>query len=478
MNSGDSYMKTLLTLGLIVFSQSVFAGNSLSTKIHNQYVSLRALGMGNAFTAVADDYTLIMYNPAGFAKKKNNEIQFTLLGAGGAKETVDFAKDVTDASDTQGSDTDKANAISTVIDKYAGDTMGGRFQAAELFWIRKHWGFALIPVDLSLDLTVDKQLGPTVDLNVIKDSTLAIGGGGEVNKELSWGLTLKGIHRLQVSEKLVALQLATEPDLVSADRASEGFAFDADIGFLYSPSWFSKSVTKRVPAQASATTKARKTTKAKKEEPALPPETVGADGLSLTIDGASETAKVATTADGVSGTAKVASGTAEIIAVEPKAEEKKESKLIDVVEETYPLTFSFVARNVIGSKFSKQKLINKEATEAPDKLPQVFDIGSQYEFATFGSLTLRAMVDFKNLNHPQATTTAKTTHAGLEFDYSPSGWFKAQFRGGMNQGYYTAGTTLLLGFFNIEAATYGEEVGTASNKVENRIYAAKFGMNF
>ena len=465
-----------LSLGLLVFSQSAFAGNSLSTKIHNQYVSLRALGMGNAFTAVADDYTLIMYNPAGFAKKKNNEIQFTLLGAGGAKKTVDFAKEVSDASKTQGSDSDKANAISTVIDKYAGDTMGGRFQAAELFWIRKHWGFALIPVDLSLDMTIDKQLGPTVDLNVIKDSTLAIGGGGDVNKELSWGVTLKGIHRLQVSEKLVAVQLASEPDLVSADRASEGFALDADIGFLYSPSWFSKSVTKRVPAQASATTKVKKS-KSRVEE--VKPVTVGADGLSLTIDGASETAKVATKTEAASATAEVAaevaSGTTEVVAEEPK---KEESKLVDVVEETYPLTFSFVARNVIGSKFSKQKLVNKEATEAPDKLPQVFDIGSQYEFATFGSLTLRAMIDFKNLNHPQATTTAKTAHAGLEFDYSPSGWFKAQFRGGMNQGYYTAGTTLLLGVFNIEAATYGEEVGTASTKVENRVYAAKVGMNF
>lgn len=467
-------MKSLLTLALLSFSQAVFAGNSLSTKIHNQYVSLRALGMGNAYTAVADDYTLIFYNPAGFAKKKNNEIQFSILGAGGVKKTVDFAKEVQDASDTEGSDTDKANAISGVIDKYAGDTMGLRLQAAEMFWIRKHWGFALVPVDLSLDVTVDKQLGPTVDLNVIKDSTLAIGGGGEVNKELSWGVTLKGIHRLQVSEKLVALQLATEPDLVSADRASEGFAFDGDIGLLYSPSWFSKTVTRRVPAQASETVKVKKakarateTATAKAEEPKKE-----ADALSLTVNsGASETAL---TIDGEPG----ASGTAEVKAEEVKKEEKQESKMVDVQEETYPLTLSFVARNVLGSSFAKQKLVNKEATMAPDKLEQVFDVGSQYEFATFGSLTLRAMLDFKNLNHKLATTTAKTTHAGIEFDYSPSGWFKAQFRAGMNQGYYTAGTTLLLGIFNIEAATYGEEVGTSSTKVESRIYAAKFGMNF
>jgi hypothetical protein len=473
-------MRSILTLALLFISQTVFAGNSLSTKIHNQYVSLRALGMGNAYTAVADDYTLIFYNPAGFAKKKANEVQFSIVGVGGAKATVDFAKDVQDASNTPGDDTDKANAISTVLDKYAGDSMGVRLQAAEMFWIRKHWGFALVPVDLTLDITVDKQLGPTVDLNVIKDSTLAIGGGGEVNKELSWGVTLKGIHRLQVSEKLVAIQLATEPNLVSADRAAEGFAFDADIGFLYSPSWFSKTVTRRVPAQASDTTKVKKAkarAATKAAEPAFPPT-----DLNLTVEnGTSDTAKVAADAEAASGTAKVAkegeavSGTAEVKAEESK---KEESKLVEVQEELYPLTLSFVARNVLGSNFAKQKLINKDAVNSPDKLQQVFDIGSQWEFATFGSLTLRAMVDFKNLNHKLATTAAKTTHAGVEFDYSPSGWFKTQFRAGMNQGYYTLGTTLLLGVVNIEAATYGEEVGTASNKVQSRIYAAKFGMNF
>lgn len=465
-------MKSLLTLALLSATQVAFAGNSLSTKIHNQYVSLRAMGMGNAYTAVADDYTLLFYNPAGFAKKKNNEIQFSIVGAGTAKDTMPFAKDVQDASDTQGDDTDKANAISAVLDKYAGKTMGGRVQAAEMFWIRKHWGFGLVPVDLSLDVTVDKQLGPTVDLNVIKDSTLAIGGGAEVNKELSWGVTIKGTHRLQVSEKLIAVQLATEPDLVDADRASEGFAVDGDIGLLYSPSWFSKTVTKRIPAQASATAKVKK---ARATEITPKKEEAPADALSLTVEsGSSETAKVAA----ASGTVETASGTAEVKAEEPKKEEKQESKIVEVQEETYPLTFSFVARNVLASSFTKQKLINKDATMAPEKLQRVFDIGSQYEFATFGSLTLRAMLDFKNLNHDQASTLMKTTHAGLEFDYSPSGWFKAQFRGGMNQGYYTAGTTLLLGVFNIEAATYGEEVGTSSNKVENRVYAAKFGMNF
>lgn len=415
--------------------------------------------MGNAFTAVADDYTLIFYNPAGFAKKKNNEIQFTLLGAGIAPKTIDFAKDVQEASESSEDDEEKANAIAAVLDQYAGDTMGGRLQGPEIFWIRKGWGVGLVPVDLSLDVTIDKQLGPTLDLNVIKDSTLAFGYGAEATKALSWGVTVKGIHRLQVSEKLIAVQLASEPDLVSADRAKEGFTADMDIGFLYSPSWFSRKTTKRVPQQALDTDPKM----AKKAKARLKEETQAkTEPLSLTVEGASETVKTQP---------------AEVVKEEVKAE-KPESKIVEIQEETYPLTFSFVTRNVLGGQFTKQKLINKDATEAPEKLQTVFDIGSQYEFATFGSLTLRGMLDFKNINHKLASTIEKTSHVGVEFDYSPSGWFKTQFRAGLNQTYFTAGTTLLLGIFNIEAATYGEEVGTVNNKLENRVYAVKLGMNF
>lgn len=87
------------------------------------------------------------------------------------------------------------------------------------------------------------------------------------------------------------------------------------------------------------------------------------------------------------------------------------------------------------------------------------------------------MLDFRDLMHPEYTFN-KSLHAGLEFDYSPSGWFKTQLRGGINQMYYTAGVTLLLGIVNIDAVTYGEEVGTKSTKLENRVYAAKVGMNF
>ena len=49
------------------------------------------------------------------------------------------------------------------------------------------------------------------------------------------------------------------------------------------------------------------------------------------------------------------------------------------------------------------------------------------------------------------------------------------FRLGLNQGYFTAGFGLDLGFFDLNLATYGEELGLNPGTVEDRRYALEFG---
>lgn len=478
-------LKTLISL-VLVFSQSVFAGETLNTKIHDQYISLRAMGMGNAFTAVADDYSLIFYNPAGFAYKKQNEIQITSVGAELNSKTIPMYNDIDKASKQGTTDQDKAQNIANALDPYYGKTIGSRFQVLELFWTRKHWGLALIPLDLSLDMTVNKQVGPSIDLNVKGDTTLAYGYGSEINKQLAWGVTAKAIHRVSADENLPVLELAANSNVLSASRMKEGIAGDLDIGFLYSPDWF---VKKRKPAKQAKKNKQqqRMIAQAAVPTPAATPEKK--DELSVDVQPAVSQTVTTVGTDAVSGEISLAasatvttSATVAVSAAAPieQAVNVVQDKKVEEepsVDENYPLTFSLVVRNVLGGQFTKVKLVNKDATTVPEKMPTVFDIGSQYEITKLGSFIIRTMIDFKNIMHPEITFN-KSLHAGLEFDFSPSGYFKTQIRGGLNQGYYTAGATLLLGIFNIEAATYGEEVGTSSNKLENRVYAAKFGMNF
>ncbi len=143
----------------------------------------------------------------------------------------------------------------------------------------------------------------------------------------------------------------------------------------------------------------------------------------------------------------------------------------------YPLTLGLTVHNVMAGGFSLSKQVNKNATQAPDKLERTIDIGSQYRLYDGEDLKIRAMLDIHNILHPNVSTT-KAVHIGTEFDYSPSSWFKTQFRAGLNQMYFTAGATFLFGVFNFDLVTYGEEVGTEDNKIQNRVTAAKIGFNF
>jgi hypothetical protein len=243
---------------LMSLSSLSFAAQSLSTKIRTPYSSIRALGMGDAFVAVADDYSLMFYNPAGFARKPFNEFQISLVGAGVTSKTQPFIKDLKDASDTPGTDSVKAQAISDVLDKYYGQSLGGKVQALEIFWVRKNWGIGLLPADLTVDMTPNRQVGPALDLNVIGDTVAAIGYGTGLSKEVDAGITLKYIHRISVQQTVTALELASDSNILSEDRFKEGTAFDFDLGFMWTPSWFGTKIVKKVEAKKTLTPRTSK----------------------------------------------------------------------------------------------------------------------------------------------------------------------------------------------------------------------------
>lgn len=547
-------MKLLLVMliGLPSFS---FAAQSLSTKIRTPYSSIRALGMGDAFVAVADDYSLMFYNPAGFARKPFNEFQISLVGAGVTSKTQPFIKDLKDASDTPGSDSVKAQAISDVLDKYYGQSLGGKVQALELFWVRKNWGIGLLPADLTVDMTPNRQVGPALDLNVVGDTVAAIGYGTGLSKEVDAGITLKYVHRVSVQQTVTALELANDSNVLSEDRFKEGTAFDFDLGFMWTPSWFGTKIVKKVetkktlaprtskmeepvntevpgapkvenkvkdaPVDPVAPKEAKpegvkseeiKPEEPKKEDGVTPPpapeetrapqaegdatEVTPPQSTEAQVPAPVEGAPAAPNADKkeeAPATAvttppaedkrdkakdlKIEQVEAPVVPDQPVDIQESETEVVETIDERYPLSFGLVAHNVLASSFSLSKQVNKKATEAPEHLDRVFDIGLQYKIINWEDFKIRFVLDARNLGHPEITEQ-KALHAGIEFDYSPSGYFKTQLRAGMNQNYFTAGATLLLGILNVDVVTYGEEVGTPQNKMESRVNAAKVSFNF
>ncbi|MGE4130865.1 MAG: hypothetical protein AB7F86_04470 [Bdellovibrionales bacterium] len=72
------------------------------------------------------------------------------------------------------------------------------------------------------------------------------------------------------------------------------------------------------------------------------------------------------------------------------------------------------------------------------------------------------------------TDQMRRTHGGIEFNYADAFFL----RGGYHQRYWTAGFELAIINYQIQVASYGEEIGTKDAPEEDRRYVAKFAFRF
>ncbi|MEN0058297.1 MAG: hypothetical protein AAGB31_05645 [Bdellovibrio sp.] len=234
------FRKSLIWAGLLplLMGSASQAAESISTTIHHHYQAPRALGMGDAFVAVADDYSALFYNPAGLARREEGQVNLSLsLGATpGAK---DFYDEYNDIEESNRSETDKQTEYLKLIERHYGDIFGLRLAPMEGVWVRPNWGVAFIPMDVSVEMAMHKQVGPTINATVYADTTLAAGYGddfhGIQHGRLSWGVVGKFVNRGFMSRPISAVDLASSDEIVKNEDLLEGYTVDADIGILWTP---------------------------------------------------------------------------------------------------------------------------------------------------------------------------------------------------------------------------------------------------
>lgn len=86
-------------------------------------------------------------------------------------------------------------------------------------------------------------------------------------------------------------------------------------------------------------------------------------------------------------------------------------------------------------------------------------------------------MDIRDIMHPKFSLK-KGLHLGFEFDWTMTSWWKGSYRVGLSQSYLSAGVSAMFSVFNLDVVTYGEDVGTYSTPVENRVYMLRASMNF
>jgi hypothetical protein len=235
-------MRKLVVLSVLfgVFSGfSASAQEGVQTSIHHHYQSSRALGMGDAFVATANDYSALFYKTAGLSRRDLGQ-KNKWIALGGGVETQKFYKDLGEVEKgTYTNDAEKYQAYSDFLQKYYGKPLNFRIKAFEAILARPNWSIGIVPMDFTFEGQIHNQTAPALDVRAFADTTIAYGYGNDVHGlvagKLSWGTTAKFVNRAYINRAVNALDLVADSKTVKKEDGRDGYTADLDFGTLYSP---------------------------------------------------------------------------------------------------------------------------------------------------------------------------------------------------------------------------------------------------
>lgn len=144
----------------------------------------------------------------------------------------------------------------------------------------------------------------------------------------------------------------------------------------------------------------------------------------------------------------------------------------------YLPTLGIVYRDAGNTRYNINHGNNLSTSERPDTTPATLDVGLAM-FPIIGkttrwTLTAEVKDVLAKVETADEDDINRRIHAGMEFNFSDIFFTRL----GYNQRYWTAGFELSLFNYQLQIASYGEDVGTKDDPLEDRRYVAKFAYRF
>jgi hypothetical protein len=138
-------------------------------------------------------------------------------------------------------------------------------------------------------------------------------------------------------------------------------------------------------------------------------------------------------------------------------------------------SLSATVRDAGGTNYTLSNGSRMSTTTRPEPTAQTIDAG----LSIFPIISNRTRMALTAEVHDLATLSEETDqmrrlHVGMEFNFSDFFFL----RGGLNQRYWTAGFELSSERIQLQFASYGEEIGTATKPFEDRRWVGKFAIRF
>ncbi len=199
----------------------IFAFKAQAVEQSSLHSSVRALGMGDAYTALADDSSSLFYNPAGLARVSGiNWKIFSLHAGASGLDAYNKIKDL-----DSGSSSEFSEAIKKLYGEHVWTGIGG-----ESVFTMPMIGFGIYNHSEAL-IKVDNPVYPQINTNVINDYGYVVGLGVPLGPFLQAGMNLRYVKRQGATLPFGASFIADlDPDKIYSRLTDWGVGYGMDTG--------------------------------------------------------------------------------------------------------------------------------------------------------------------------------------------------------------------------------------------------------